>query len=1175
MAKKMITIDGNQAAAYVAYALSDVAAIYPITPSSPMGEHSDAWSAEGVKNLFGETVDVVEMQSEAGAAGAVHGSLVAGALTTTFTAAQGLFLMLPDMHKIAGEMLPSVFHVSARSIAAQSLSIFGDHSDVMAARNTGYAMIASNGVQEAMDMALVSHSASLEGELPFLHFFDGFRTSHEVMKVEEIPYDVMRSMVKPEWIERFRDRAMRPEKPVIRVAAQNPDVYFQGRERSNSYYDQLPAIVQKHMDQLGAAVGRKYKLFDYVGDPNAKNVIIAMGSACDTIEQAVNYLINERGESVGLVKVRLYRPFSAEHLIDAIPATCEKIAVLDRTKEPGSLGEPLYLDVIGALVQKGRAQIKTIGGRYGLSSKEFTPSHVLAVLEHLKKDGHHNFTVGIEDDITKLSIPVTEHIDTTPAGTKSCMFWGLGSDGTVGANKNSIKIICDNTEQWGQGYFVYDSKKSYGVTVSHLRFGKEKVNMPYLITDADFVACHHPSYPGRYDILEPIKKDGIFLLNTVEDPSTVFVSLTLKDQKILQERNIKFYVIDALKIAKEVGLGIRINSVMQAVFFHLSEILPKEEAVKLIKSIIEKTYKNKGEDIVKMNWNAVDKAIEGLHEVSIPAQITKSAAVRNTLADVSDPFAANVIEPVARMKGDSLPVSAMSYDGTLPLGTSKLEKREMALDTPKWLPDNCIQCNQCVMACPHSVIRAKQIAPADLANKPENFVTVKSRSKNEEQLEYRLQVYTQDCTGCGVCIDVCPSKEKAIVFSDLKTEQASGQVDNFKFFDKLPNRSDGVKVNSVQEIGFRKPYFEFHGACAGCGETPYYRLMTQLFGNRMVVGNATGCSSIYGGTFPTIPFAKDAKGRGVSWGNSLFEDNAEYAFGMRLAVDKNRGQLQSVVERLIPQVAGSKLEGLLKDALANFKDTSEAAYDRQVEIKKLADEEIKAASGEKLADLRRLKELGDYFVNKSVWAVGGDGWAYDIGFGGLDHVLSMPHNVNILVLDTEVYSNTGGQASKSTPLASTAKFAHKGKRMGKKDLGVIAMSYGHVYVAAVSMGANRNQVINAFLEAEAHDGPSVIMAYSPCIAHGIDMSKTQSEQKLAVDTGYFSTYRYNPSNEPSKRMSWDCKPPTKEMAELLNNERRYTSLKKITPEEIGDLFKQAEQDAKRRRDILEKLSSFL
>ena len=1167
-----VTLDGNQATAYIAYQLSSVAAIYPITPSSPMGEHSDEWAAQGIKNLFGETVNVIEMQSEAGAAGAVHGSLVAGALTTTFTASQGLLLMIPDMHKIAGEMLPSVFHVSARSIAAQSLSIFGDHSDVMSTRNTGFAMLSSAGVQEAMDLALVAHAATLEGEIPFLHFFDGFRTSHEVMKIDQIPYTVIKKMIDPAWIQRFRDRAMRPEKPVVRVAAQNPDVYFQGRETSNKYYDALPQIVQNAMDRLGELIGRHYKLFDYVGASDASDVIIVMGSACDTVNKTVNYL-NARGEKVGAIKVRLYRPFSVEHFVAAIPASCQRIAVLDRTKEPGSHGEPLYLDVVSALVQAGRSGVKVVGGRYGLSSKEFTPSHVNAVYQFLQTEGRHNFTVGIEDDVTHLSIPVAEHIDITPASVKSCMFWGLGSDGTVGANKNSIKIIGGSTEQNAQGYFVYDSKKSYGVTVSHLRFGHDPVNMPYLITDADFVACHHPSYPGRYDILEPLKEGGTFLLNTVLGPDEVLASFTEKDQKLLREKKIQFYIVDALKIAKEVGLGIRINTVMQAAFFHLSEVLPAERATKLIKDTIHKSYKNKGEDIVKINWAAVDQAIAGLQKVEIPPVFSVSAPERNTLADISDRFAAEVIEPVARMQGDQLPVSKMNYDGTLPIGTSRLEKREMALDVPRWLADNCIQCNQCVMSCPHSVIRAKQIVPADLQEAPSSFNTIPVRGKVSQGLRYRLQVYTQDCTGCGVCIDVCPAKEKALTFSSLPLEQEAGQVENFTFFDRLPNNNEGAPANSIREIGLRKPYFEFHGACAGCGETPYYRLATQLFGNRMIIGNATGCSSIYGGTFPTIPFAKDSKGRGVSWGNSLFEDNAEYALGMRLAVDQNRKALQAVCEKLL--VAGVELDGLLAAALADYNDKSEEAFDRQVAIKKAAQEILPSAVAEVKPLLEKLIELGDYFVDKSVWAIGGDGWAYDIGFGGLDHVLSQNFNVNILVMDTEVYSNTGGQASKSTPIGSTAKFAYKGRRMGKKDMGLIAMSYGHVYVASVAMGANRNQVIKAFLEAEAYNGPSIILAYAPCIAHGIDMGKTQSEQKLAVGTGYFPLYRYNPNALQGERLAWESKKPARPISDLLNNERRYTALKKIAPEAMEQLFQEADLDAKRRHGFMQEISKYL
>ncbi|MDA3809000.1 MAG: pyruvate:ferredoxin (flavodoxin) oxidoreductase [Spirochaetaceae bacterium] len=1170
--KKMVTIDGNTAAAHVAYAFSEVAAIYPITPSTPMGEVSEIWASTGRTNVFGTTVNVMEMQSEAGAAGSLHGALSGGALSTTFTASQGLLLMIPNMHKIAGEMLPNVIHVSARSIAAQSLSIFGDHSDVMSVRNTGYAMTAASSIQETMDMALVAHLATLESQVPFLSFFDGFRTSHEIQKVEEIPYDSIKSLVKTEYIERFRNRSMRPEAPIVKVSAQNPDVYFQGRETVNKYYTAVPGIVQKYMDEVATVTGRSYHLFDYVGAADADRVIIAMGSGCDTIEETVKYL-TAKGEKVGLIKVRLYRPFSVDHFVKALPASVKKIAVLDRTKEPGSIGEPLYLDVAASLMNKG---IKVIGGRYGLSSKEFTPTHVKAVFDHLNGKAFHSFTVGINDDVTNLSIAINEDIDTAPADVKSCMFWGLGADGTVGASKNSIKIIGDNTDLNAQAYFAYDSKKSGGVTVSHLRFGKSSVNMPYLINHADFVACHNDAYIGRYDMLSPLKKGAIFMLNTETPADKVFETLTSEEQQIIIDRKIKFYCIDALKIAQAVGLGGRINTVMQAAFFKVSQILPEVEAIKLIKEFIKKSFIKKGEDIVQMNWNAVDKAGEGLIEVIVPSSVSNAYVPKSLIPADANDFAKSILEPVMRQKGDDIPVSKMTYDGVLPTGTTKLEKRGVSASVSHWIPENCIQCNQCSMACPHAVIRAKQMNPDQLKNKPESFFTLTSKTKNTNNLEYRIQVYVEDCTGCGVCVDVCPAKEKALVMAPLADERIAGQVTNAEFFEKLPNNVlEGAKIESVKGAQFKTPLFEFSGACAGCGETPYVKLITQLFGERILAANATGCSSIYGGTFPAIPYTKDDNGRGPAWGNSLFEDNAEYGFGMRLAVDSNRELLKKTIEIILKAGTTPELTAAINKSVDLWDSKEEKAFYAQVEVAKALPEAIKGASGDTLVALKKIMELKDYFMDKSVWIIGGDGWAYDIGYGGVDHVMAAGKNVNILVLDTEVYSNTGGQASKATPIGAVAKFANAGMRLGKKNLGLMAMSYGYVYVASISMGANRAQTQKALMEAEAYDGPSIVFAYSPCIAHGIDMSKTASRQKAAVDSGYWPLYRFNPEGEDGKKFIWETKDPTETYQNFIRAERRYTTLEKTAPNDSERLFKEAEEDAKKRMEIYKRMGSLL
>ncbi len=1161
MSKKMVTIDGNTAAAHVAYAFSEVAALYPITPSTPMGEVSDVWASQGKKNLFGKTVDIVEMQSEAGAAGALHGALSAGAMTTTFTASQGLLLMIPNMYKIAGEMIPTVFHVSARSLAAQSLSIFGDHSDVMSVRQTGFAMTSAANIQETMDLALVAHLATLESRVPFLSFFDGFRTSHEIQKVEEIPYETMKELVNVKYVEEFRARGMRPESPLLKVAAQNPDVYFQGRETTNNMYDAVPAIVQKYMDLVGEKIGRKYKLFDYVGAEDAEKVIICMGSGSDTIEATINNL-NAQGAKLGLIKVRLYRPFGVEAFIDAIPASCKKIAVLDRTKEPGSIGEPLYLDVVAAL--KGK-DIQIVGGRYGLSSKEFTPAMVKAVYDHLDGAAFQGFTVGINDDVSNLSLEIGENINIMPKDVVSCMFWGLGADGTVGANKNSIKIIGGNTDKNAQAYFAYDSKKSGGVTVSHLRFGDSPVNYPFLITHADFVACHNPAYLGRYDMLSALKEGGTFLLNSEIPTSEVFNHLTKEEQQIIIDRKIKFFNLNALKIAEAVGLGGRINTVMQTAFFKLSGIIPADEAIQLIKDAAKKTFEKKGMDIVEMNWKAIDASCAAIEEVAIPAAITKSYVPTSLITDDADEFTKNIILPSMLQKGDDIPVSHMSIDGVLPTGTTRLEKRGIAPRVPEWISENCIQCNQCVMSCPHAVIRAKQIDPADLADKPESFNTLKSNTKNEKDLQYKIQVYIEDCTGCGVCVETCPAKTKALQFTTLEKAREDGQRTNAEFFEALPdNVLDGIKDTTVKGMQFKKPLFEFSGACAGCGETPYVKLLTQVCGEHMVVANATGCSSIYGGTFPTVPYCKTKEGRGPTWANSLFEDNAEYGLGMRLAVDSNRDLLHINVDKLLAAGTNADLEAALKKAVELGVDNciSDEAVAAQTAVQLLLPVALEAATGETKEIITKIIELQDYFIDKSVWIIGGDGWAYDIGFSGLDHAVSTGKNVNILVVDTEVYSNTGGQASKATPIGAVAKFANGGKQNTKKNLGFMCMSYGNVYVASIAMGANRMQAQKAFMEAAAHPGPSIIMAYAPCIAHGINMMKTQTEEKRAVDCGYWPLYRFNPAAE--KRFTWESRDPSESFQDFIRSERRYTALFKTNPEHAEELFKAAEEDAKKR-----------
>ncbi len=1175
MGKSMRTIDGNFAASYVAYAFSEVAAIYPITPSSPMGEYADTWASQGKVNMFGQKVEISEMQSEAGAAGAVHGSLSAGALTTTYTASQGLLLMIPNMYKIAGEMLPCVFHVTARALAAQSLSIFGDHSDVMACRATGFAMTSAASIQETHDMAIVAHLATLESEIPFVAFFDGFRTSHEFQKIELLDYADIKTLVDMKYIERFRARALRPEAPYAKMAAQNPDVYFQGRETTNNQYAALPAIVQKYMDKVAALTGRPMHLFDYVGAKDADRVIIAMGSGCEVIEETINHL-NQQGMKLGLVKVRLYRPFSAEALVAAIPATVKKIAVLDRTKEPGCLGEPLYLDVKAALAGK---DVTVIGGRFGLASKEFTPSMVLAVYKHLAGACFHNFTVGITDDVSHLSIPVDETIVTEPAGTTSCCFWGLGSDGTVGSNKNSVAIIGDNTNKYVQAYFAYDSKKSGGITISHLRFGDQPITSEYLITAPNFVACHNPAYIGMYDMISGIKQGGTFLLNTSATADQAFATLTREMQQTIVDKKVKFYVVDALKVALSVGSPKYISTIMQTCFFKLAGIIPEAEAIGYIKKGIEKKFAKKGQEVVDQNKLCVDKALDGLAEVNVPASLDGVAcfvpAVKYT-AEMGE-FATKLMEPVLAQKGDSVPVSAMSYDGSMPTGTARFEKRGVAPKVPHWDASKCIQCNQCVMSCPHAAIRAKLIDAKDLANAPASFATVDAKPpvKKELGLKYRLQIFVDDCLGCGVCVETCIAKEKAISLVSAAGERKAGEQENVKFFMDLPdNVMGGTTDANVKGLGFKLPYFEFNGACAGCGEAPYVKMVSQLFGNRMIVANATGCSSIYSGSFPSLPYCKDKEGRGPAWANSLFEDNAEYGFGMRVAVDTTRKQLKANVERFLELgCCCDEMKNLLGYALEHWNDTDDAAIANQKAIGDKLAVAVTKLDGEKLTIARKMLELKDYFVDKSVWIIGGDGWAYDIGYGGLDHVVAQNRNVNILVLDTEVYSNTGGQSSKSTPIGAVALFAAAGKRMTKKNLGFMCMSYGNVYVASISMGANRQQTLTAIREAEAHNGPSIIIAYAPCMLHGINMSKSQVEQKRAVDAGYWPLYRYNPANEVP--FTWETKEASESYQEFIRSENRYKQLLKAAPAEAEALFAQAETDAQRRMNFYKKIGEIM
>ena len=1177
MAKFMKTVDGNTAAAHVAYAFTDVAAIFPITPSSNMAEAVDDWSAQGRKNIFGQKVNVVEMQSEAGAAGAFHGSLQAGALTTTFTASQGLLLMLPNMYKVAGGLLPGVFHVSARALATSALSIFGDHQDVMAARQTGCVLLASGSVQEVADIAPVAHLAAIEGKLPFIHFFDGFRTSHEIQKVELLEYSDYASLLNMEAVKAFRDSALSPNHPVTRGTAQNDDIYFQTREASNKYYNNIVGVVEKYMAKMSELTGRKHGLFNYYGDENAKNIIIAMGSVTETIEETIDYL-NAKGGSYGLVKVHLYRPFSNKHLLEAIPASAERICVLDRTKEPGSTGEPLYLDVRNAFFDVENAPM-IIGGRYGLGSKDVTPTDIKTVFDNLTSEKpKNNFALGIVDDVTNTSLEKSESIKIAHPGTVRCKFWGLGSDGTVGANKQAIKIIGDNTDKYAQAYFAYDSKKSGGITMSHLRFGDAPIRSTYLIDEADYIACHNQSYVNQYDLLKGLKEGGVFVLNTIWSQEELEQHLPAKMKKFIADNNINFYTVNATKIAQEIGLGNRINMIMQSAFFKLAAIIPETEAVEYLKDSIKKAYGKKGEKVVNMNFEAVEAGLNALVKIDVPANWSNAEELEMAVDSDEPEFIKNILRPMNAQEGNNLPVSAFEglEDGTFPAGTAAYEKRGVAVNVPEWITDNCIQCNQCAYVCPHACIRPVLVNEEEAANAPESFNTKKAIGKGFEGLQYRMQVSPMDCTGCGNCADICPAKQKALVMKPLDTQEV--EVENWAFAvdtTKVAPKGDIMAPTTVKGSQFRQPLIEFSGACAGCGETPYIKLVTQLFGDRMMIANATGCSSIWGGSAPSTPYTVNHEGKGPSWANSLFEDNAEFGYGMMLGVKQMRNKIAETMQTLLTMDICESAKEAFNAWLEVREDgeASKAASEKVLEVLagtcSCADEEVKSL----LAEIESRK---DYLVKRSQWILGGDGWAYDIGYGGLDHVLASGENVNVLVFDTEIYSNTGGQASKSTPVAAMAKFAAAGKRSKKKDLGMMAMSYGNVYVAQVGMGADKNQLMKAIIEAEKHDGPSLIIAYSPCISHGIKegMGRAQANIEKAVKAGYWHLYRYNPQlkAEGKNPFTLDSKEPTESFREFLMGQVRYAAIAKQYPDVAEELFNMAEENAKERYNNYKRLA---
>ncbi|WP_024545615.1 pyruvate:ferredoxin (flavodoxin) oxidoreductase [Picosynechococcus sp. NKBG15041c] len=1182
MITTIATLDANEAVAKVAYKLNEVIAIYPITPASPMGEWADAWAAQGYKNLWGTVPSIIEMQSEGGAAGAVHGALQTGSLTTTFTASQGLMLMLPNLYKIAGELTCAVIHVAARSLAAQGLSIFGDHADVMAARSTGFALLCSASVQEAQDLALIAHAATLKSRIPFLHFFDGFRTSHEIQKIELLDDGVLRELIDDEAIFAHRARALTPDRPVMRGTAQNPDVYFQARESVNPFYEKCPAIVQEMMDRFGALTGRAYQLFEYHGAPDATRVLMLMGSGCETVHETVDYL-NAQGEKVGVVKVRLYRPLDVSALVAALPKTVEKIAVLDRTKEPGAGGEPLYLDVVSALMEAWEGTMpKVVGGRYGLSSKEFNPAMVKGIFDELKQEKPKNhFTIGIDDDVTHMSLAYDPEFSTEPDNVVRAMFYGLGADGTVGANKNSIKIIGEETDNYAQGYFVYDSKKSGAATVSHLRFGPNLIRSTYLISQANFIGCHQWNFLEKFDVLKDAKNGATFLLNSPYAADQVWHELPIEVQDQIVRKNLKLYVINANKVARESGMAGRINTVMQTCFFALSGVLPKDEAhspearstwwIAKIKEAITKSYSKKGADIVTMNMQAVDNTLANLFEVKI-GEVNSSIRKPPAVSPDAPDFMKNVQIPMLIKEGDRLPVSVLPCDGTYPTGTSKWEKRNIAESIPVWDPDVCIQCGKCVMVCPHATIRAKVYEPNLLGNAPETFKAIDAKDKSFAGQKFTIQVAPEDCTGCGICVDVCPAKNKAQ--PSLKAINMAEQLPlreqertNWDYFLSLPlpERRE-LKLNQIREQQLQEPLFEFSGACAGCGETPYIKLISQLFGDHTVIANATGCSSIYGGNLPTTPYTTNAEGRGIAWSNSLFEDNAEFGLGFRLSIDKQAQFATELLQRLSGEIGDNLVGEIINARQANEADI----WEQRQRVRELKNKLANLHS----PDAKQLETLADYLVKKSVWIVGGDGWAYDIGFGGLDHVIAGGKNVNILVMDTEVYSNTGGQSSKATPRAAVAKFAAGGKPASKKDLGLIAMTYGNVYVASVAMGARDEHTLRAFLEAEAYDGPSLIIAYSHCIAHGINMTTAMTHQKELVESGRWLLYRYNPDlrAEGKNPLQLDSRSPKGSVENSMYKENRFKMLTMTKPKEAKALLKQAQEDVDTRWQMYEYLA---
>ncbi len=1178
MSRPLVTIDGNEAAAWVAHHTNEVIAIYPITPSSNMGEWADQWSAEGRRNIWGTVPEVVEMQSEAGASGAVHGALQTGALTTTFTASQGLLLMIPTMFKVAGELTPTVFHVTARTLATHALSIFGDHSDVMAVRSTGWAMLSSNSVQEVMDMALISQAASLETRIPFIHFFDGFRVSHEVQKIEQLTPEDMKAMLNEEAIFAHRRRGMNPEHPVLRGTSQNPDVFFQAREAMNSYYDVTPVKVQEAMDKFAGIVGRQYHLFEYVGDPNAEKVIVIMGSGAEAAEEYVDWA-NERGEKLGLLKVRLFRPFSVKHFTEALPASVKNIAVLDRTKEPGSEGEPLYKDIVSAVAESfadGLSNFKEmpriIGGRYGLSSKEFTPAMVKAIYEELgKAEQKRRFTIGINDDLTHTSLTYDKEFSVEPDNVFRGLFYGLGADGTVGANKNSIKIIGGETDNYAQGYFVYDSKKSGTITVSHLRFGPKPIKSSYLVNKANFIACSQTIFLEKYDMLAEAVTGATFLLNSYESADKVWDTLPRRMQQQIVDKQIKVFVIDAYKVASDTGMGERVNTIMQTCFFAISGILPREEAIAQIKKSIKKTYGAKGDKIVEMNFNAVDQTLVNLHGVTIPTRINGFEVPEPVTADAPD-FVKRVLGTIIANKGDSLPVSAFPIDGSFETGTAAFEKRNIALEIPVWLEDLCTQCGKCAIACPHAAIRQKVYDPSVLVGAPATYKSADYKASDFKGLKYTIQVAPEDCTGCGLCVEFCPVHDK----KEVKTKAINmapqppireTERENYSFFLDIPEVDRRlVKVNTVKGSQFLQPLFEYSGACSGCGETPYVKLVSQLFGDRAIIGNATGCSSIYGGNLPTTPWTKNKDGRGPSWNNSLFEDAAEFTLGFRLTLDKHREYADELLDRLREEIGGDLVDAIKANPQADEADI----YDQRQHVEEL---KAKLLTTDK-SEARHLFEIVDSLVKKSIWGMGGDGWAYDIGYGGLDHVLASGRNINLLVLDTGVYSNTGGQCSKATPLGAVAKFAASGKGIPRKELGLMAIAYGHVYVAQIAMGANDGQTVRAILEAERYNGPSLIIAYSHCIAHGIDMSKGMTQQELAVKSGMWPLYRFNPdlAKEGKNPLILDSKPPSIPVEDYTMTETRFRMLTRFKPERAKELLQGAQDNAKARWNFYEQLA---